>query len=320
LRHVWSLWYFLRAAIQNPLLTLLGRDIAYAAAVRALDSRRMIEAVVITNSVYPAQPLWMRGPAARGFRVHMVWYSQNAKPLVYKGCVPDECTYSDEPRCRHICVDETWVWTKGFEKWLRGLGLTGPIHVVGPILWYLHERPTIHKDTDIRVVVCDVTPLRDDVALQIGLAENYYSGTNMIRFIEEILWCCRELEERSGRPVHLSLKHKRSYNMKTHDPRYIEYIGRLSAPGGGIELIPFETNMYALFADSDLVIVAPYSSPAYVASTVGIRAIYFDPTKELLPTFEPAPLVAFASGRAELLRVALEAISAPKAQNVYARN
>jgi polysaccharide biosynthesis PFTS motif protein len=246
----------------------------------------------------------------------MVWYSQNAMPFVYEG----GGSYDSEPRCRHICVDETWVWTQGFEKWLRGLGITGPIHVVGPILWYLPEAPALRKDTDIRVVVCDVTPLRDDVALQIGLAENYYSGTNMIRFIEEILWCCRELEARSGRPMHLSLKHKRSYNMKTHDPCYIEYIGRLCEPGGGVELIPFWANMYALFANSDLVIVAPYSSPTYVASTGGIRAIYFDPTKELVPTFEPAPLVEFASGRAELLRVVSEAVSAPRLHNVYARN
>lgn len=180
--------------------------------------------------------------------------------------------------------------------------------------------PILRKDTDIRVVVCDVTPLRDNVALQIGLAENYYSGTTMIQFMEEILWCCRELEARNGRRVQVSLKHKRSYNMKTHDPRYIDYIGRLSAPGGGIELIPFQANMYDLFSNADLVIVAPYSSPAYVASTGGIQAIYFDPTKELVPTFKPSPLVKFASGRAELLRVVSEAISAPKQHNAYATN
>ena len=108
--------------------------------------------------------------------------------------------------------------------------------------------------------------------------------------------------------MRLSLKHKRSYYKMTHDPRYIELIGRLSAPDGGIDLIPFQTNMYTLLASSDLAIVVPYSSPAYVASTVGTRAIYFDPTKELAPTFEPAPLVTFASGRAELLRSALEVV------------
>jgi polysaccharide biosynthesis PFTS motif protein len=74
-------------------------------------------------------------------------------------------------------------------------------------------------------------------------------------------------------------------------------------------LIPFETNMYALLANSDLVIVVPYSSPAYVASSRGAHAVYFDPTKTLMPAFQPAPLVTFASGRAELLRVALDAVS-----------
>lgn len=301
--HLAAPWMFLRTTLVSPLLALLARDIAYTLAVRALDRRRMIEAVVITNSVYAHQPLWMRSPATRGFPVHMVWYSQNTRPLVYAW----DGFVSDMPICRHIRVDETWVWTKGYKAYLEKLGLTEPVHVVGPILWYLPEAPQPRKDADIRVVMCDVTPVRDDVALRVGFIGNYYSTANMIRFVEETLSVCRELEDRIGRRVRLLLKHKRSYST-SHDTRYIEFIGRLSGPGGCIELIPFRTNVYALFADSDLLIVPPYSSPAYVASHVGTCAIYFDPTKELVPVFEPAPLVEFASGRAELLRIALEAV------------
>lgn len=317
-RHVQSVWIFLRAVVTFPLLVLLGRDIAYAAAVRALDTHRMIEAVVLTNSVYLSQPLWMRGPSARSFQVHMVWYSQNVKPLVYARPRPHGADYGDEPRCRHINVDEMWAWTQGFNQWLRDLGFAGPIHVGEPILFYLPEVVASRKKSNriIRVAVCDVTPLQDDVALRIGLAENYYNGPNMMSFIEDIRWVGGELEKHTGKRVVVSLKHKRNYNRETHSAEYIQYIAELSKPGGGIDLIPFGANLYSFLSESDLVIVPPYSSPTFIASRIGVPAVYFDPTETLVPTFEPAPFVTFASGRAELLRAALAAISTPSVQGI----
>jgi polysaccharide biosynthesis PFTS motif protein len=247
----------------------------------------------------------------------MVWYSQNTIPLVYAS----NPIKANIPNYRHMRIDVSWVWTEAYAAYLRTLSIPGDIHVVGPILWYLAPVPAVSKaaSDDIALAVFDLTPVREAVAESIGLFCNYYSTAIMIQFVEETLSVCREMERRTGRRVRLFLKHKRSYNTKTHDPRYIELISRLSAQGGGIDLIPFETNMYTLLASSDLAIVVPYSSPAYVASTVGIRAIYFDPTKELLPTFEPASLVTFASGRVELLRIALEAVRVPECRNVYAK-
>ena len=102
------------------------------------------------------------------------------------------------------------------------------------------------------------------------------------------------------------LKHKRNYSTKIHDQKYIKLVACL-ASHGDLELIPSEMNLYELLDRSDLAIVTPYSSPAYVASSRGTHAVYFDPEKTLVPTFQPAPWVTFASGRAELLRVALDA-------------
>jgi hypothetical protein len=296
------------AVMRRPLLALLARDIAYMAAVKALDRLAMIEAVVITNSTYTSQPLWMRGPVRRHYSVHMVWYSQNTIPFVYAR----DGLVSDSPNYRHMRFDETWVWTPGYKAYLEKLGLPGLIHVVGPILWYLPESPPPRTSDEIRIAVFDVTPVRDDVALRIGLVDNYYCTQNMVQFIEETILVCRQLERQTGRRVHALLKHKRSYSAP-HDPRYIELIERLSAPGASLELVPFQTNMYSLLADCDLSIVVPYSSPAYVASALGIRAVYFDPTAELAPSFEKASLVDFASGRDELLRIASDAISAATA-------
>lgn len=40
----------------------------------------------------------------------------------------------------------------------------------------------------------------------------------------------------------------------------------------------------------------PNSSPSYIANKLGVPCIYFDPTMDLQPTFEPLPGVTFASG------------------------
>jgi polysaccharide biosynthesis PFTS motif protein len=284
--------------------------------VSHLNGKNLIESIVTTNSNYSAQPLWMSHLPGKQFLTHMVWYSQNTIPFVYAS----DPIKANVPNYRHMQLDVSWVWTEGYAAYLRTLSIPGDIHVVGPILWHLPPAHAVSKaaSDEIVLVAFDVTPVREAVAESIGFG-NYYSTANMIQFVEETLSMCREMERRTGRRVRLSLKHKRSYNTKTHDPRYIELISRLSAQGGGIELIPLETNMYTLLASSDLAIVVPYSSPAYVASAMGIRAIYFDPTTELLPTFDPAPLVTFASGRAELLRMALEAFNVPKVRNMYAK-
>jgi polysaccharide biosynthesis PFTS motif protein len=287
---------FLWSIVRMPLLAVLARDFAFAFGVNALDRYRMIESVVITNSAYTAQPLWMRGPATRRFAVHMVWYSQNTRPVVYAR----DGFAADLPNYRHARMDETWVWTSGYKSYLEQLGLPCVIHVVGPILWYLPEPAQPRVEKDICIVVFDVTPVRDDAAERIGLIGNYYCAENMIRFIEEVLAVCREVEKKSGGRVRLMLKHKRSYN-QAHDQRYIDLIERLSAPQGDMTLVPFQTNMYALLAGSDVSIVVPWSSPAYVAAHLGAQAVFFDPAMELLPTFEQTSRVKFASGRAELL-------------------
>jgi polysaccharide biosynthesis PFTS motif protein len=80
-----------------------------------------------------------------------------------------------------------------------------------------------------------------------------------------------------------------------HDQGYIKVVNK-QVQKGEIKLIPFDINIYSFIADSDVVIVIPNSSPPYIATTLGIPSIYFDPTMEMRPTFEPAPGIFFASG------------------------
>jgi polysaccharide biosynthesis PFTS motif protein len=248
---------------------------------------------MITASYFQMQPLWMRSLPGRRFKVHMTWYSQNTKPFVYR----INGVQADMPQYRHVAVDEHWVWTEGYATYLKSLGLTAEVHVVGPILWYLPEASP-PKVFERSVAIFDVTPVKEAFAQQIGLPRNYYSTTNMIAFLEQAMIACERVAEQLGQPVLVLLKHKRSHGT-IHDPRYIAFVDHLVA-GGRIKLLPPQTSLYSLIAASSAVIVVPFSSPAYVASALKVPAIYHDATESIEATYERASLVDFTSGGAGL--------------------
>jgi hypothetical protein len=294
--HIVAPIYFFFAVIKSPNLLLLARDFAYFPTIKRLDELRKIEAVLITNSFYATQPLWMRNTPQRHFLVHMVFYSQNIVPHAYV----DDGLVSDMPYYRHTRVDVIWVWTNGFKEYLRSLGLHCDINAVGPILWYMPVQYATHSTSDeVRIVIYDLTPVKDDVSFGIRLITNYYETQNLIRFVFEIVEVCEDLSKKTGVKIRLQLKHKRGH-IATHDARYLDSIRQLHDSGRIAELVSPQESLYALSIASDLSIVIPFSSPAYVADYVGRPSIYFDPIATLCPNFEKGDQVRFASGREQL--------------------
>ena len=294
--HVAALASFGWAVVRCPSAAILGRDAAYHAAAAALNRVAGVREVVLTNSNYSAQALWMGMLPGGRYRAHMVWYSENSVPIVYS----DDPVDAPLSNFRFIRVDEIWVWTAGFQAFLEKLGCRAIYHVVGPILWYLPEAPEPQDNDEIRVAVFDVTPVRADVALRIGAIGNYYSTANMIRFIEDILHACAEAERIIGKRVKILLKHKRSYK-PAHDTEYISLIEKISGPGQAIELVSPDANMYSLVSGCDLAVVIPYSSPAHVATSLGHPVVYYDPTMTVRPVFARHPLLTFVAGRENLV-------------------
>lgn len=280
-RYVWAL-------IRCQPLALLSRDFALGPLLAALDKSGMIEAVVFTNSNYSIQPMWSR--ASRSYETHMVWYSQNSIPLIMKG---DDFAV-DLPNFRYMYVDVHWVWTQGFRRHiLNRFGHMQRVEVVGPVTWYLPEPPT-KRLNGFNIAAFDVTPIRDNYAESIGLLANYYNPVNAIGFLNGLVKSAAKLRETQGADCTIQLKHKRSYS-PTHDQGYIELVSRMQGRGE-IKLIDLDINIYSFIMDCDVVIIMPNSSPSYIANKLGVPCIYFDPTMDLQPTFEPLPGVTFASG------------------------
>jgi hypothetical protein len=270
-------------------MALLSRDFALAPLMAALDHSGQIEAIVFTNSNYSIQPLWAR--ATRTYVTHMVWYSQNVFPFVMK--FDDFAAYV--PNYRYMQVDTHWVWTEGFRRYLvEHGGRLQRVEVVGSVMWYLPTKLNNKVSDHFNIALFDVTPISDAYAESIGLLGNYYCPSTAIGFLEGVLKATAVLRELDEIECKVKLKHKRHYS-STHDKGYIELVGR-RIEMGGIELIPFNINIYKFIAESDVIVVIPNSSPAYIASELGVPCIYFDPTEEMAPNFEPVPGVSFATG------------------------
>jgi polysaccharide biosynthesis PFTS motif protein len=242
----------------------------------------------------------------RNFSVHKVHYSQNSKPLIFKS----NPIIANFPALSHVKVDEHWVWTPGYGDYLKELGHGGPVHVVGPITFYSPGIAPDISDREIRIAVFDITPIPDDVAKKYGIMSIYYSTDTLLRFIDDIHQSCCELESKTGRRIQILLKFKRETTKGVHDDRYIDYVSDMVDTHRGVDLVPNDVNVYDFLSSCDLSISIPYTTAAYVSNHLGQDAIYYDPTMELLPSYECTPLIGFASGRPELVRLIENSLSA----------
>lgn len=290
--------------LKQPIISIIGRDLAYHPLTDSLNRRHLIESIVVTNSNYSAQPLWMSSLPNRCYQTHMVWYAQNTVPIVYQDA-PAQLTV---PNYRHLMVDTSWVWTSGYGEYLRSLNPTSDVKVVGPIVWQMPEFTNDHSDNELIVTIFDVTPVNDSFANELGLYGNYYSADNMIKFIDQVMLVMNKIRPNIEANIRVMLKHKRGHHSR-HSHEYISHVNNY-IESSQITVVPFNENIYKVVAQSAMVIVVPYSSPAYIADTLSIPAIFFDPTESVFPAYEQSTNLRFISSDIELERVSLDILTA----------
>lgn len=294
--HLTAPFLLLGSIVKSPISVLVARDLARIPVVRYLDRRGLIDAMVVTNSAFTAQPLWMNGLCGRRFGLHMIWYSQNFLPKVYVG----EQERSDLPAARHMRVDDHWVWTEGFASYLRTVDQRN-IHVVGPILWYLDEAVSPPATVDgLKVAVFDITPFSPGANSAFSAARNYYSARTITQFITDIVAVCDDIATADNTRVSILVKHKRGTSTR-HDALYIEYLERLLRDRPNVTLLPHDTDLFALLRDCDISVSVPYTSTAYLGAHLGRPALYYDPFAELVPLHEPNEHVEFCAGPDQLM-------------------
>lgn len=309
MNHLISFFAYMSTTFRLPQLSLLGRDIAYSSIFFELNRRRLIESVVLTIGSYQSQPLWFR--ELQRSEVHMVWYSQNAEPIIFAS----DNVASYTPNYRWIRAGVHWVWTNSFAEYIRAFTCDAAIKVVGPIVWYMPEANLPAKNV-LQITIIDIPPFEDGIAMLYGIFPNYYHPKNLFLFIEDIISLRPELEKAFHLPVNFVLKPKRAYNTLTingyaaEDRGYFDYIEELASE----KLISLERpskNLYSMVSESHLVIVYPFSSPAYLAEYLKVPSIYYDPTKTIKrhDFGDSQSLINFANCPDDLLKVAIAALS-----------
>lgn len=293
--HVVALARLTGACSVLPTLLLVARDFGEEALAAALQRIDAIEAVVLTTSNYSAQPLWTWARAGRAFRVHLIWYSLNIRPLLRKG----DPHFPVNPVNRLIRADTMWVWLPSFADYLTGIGIRAEMRCVGPILWILPPEQAPELRGRPVIAVFDVVPTTEAEDRRLGFVDNYYTPANVRRFVEDIVEAARLAAEVSGALPRIELKHKRD-ERGGRDPGYFQFVDELAESLENFAVLPAETSIYEMVARCHVAIVLPCSSPVYAASRLGKPSIYYDPSGELTPVYDPAPGLEFIADRAQL--------------------
>lgn len=300
-RHCISAIDYFKLTLTCSASCLLWRDFAEDAVARSLDSRRLIETNLITNSNWLQQFLWMTALSNRSFPTVIALYSLNSSRLRFKG---DRFHGGEHPGLRHLNVDSALIWLPSYEFELKRLGISCKAEAVGPILWYVQsKRKSIaRRDEGIKVAVFDVTPKTPAALAKIGMIGSYYNLHTMKSFVDDILSVVGEKSLQMEKNIEILLKHKR-HRAPSDDTRYLDHVDRQVSSVGWISLIEEDINLYDFISECHFVVVIPYSSPAFIASHVGVPAIYYDPSGELdgeCPYIVDDDHIVFASGLREL--------------------
>ena len=298
--HLSMMFSYVKSCILFPPIAMLDDDFVNHALVDHLNRKSIIENIVITNSNGSCQPLWMNNLQDRYYRLHMAWYSQNTGFFQTFKWDPIRTPDMD---IQKINVDEHWVWTKSFAETLKNIGINGLYNYVGPIMWYLPKSycNPLEKRNYLSIGVFDVTPHGSNRLDREGYknAYNYGSYKNLSDFILDIVDVSEQCEFNNSQVIKIFLKHKRKHK-DSHDQDYIALVNDLSKNNENIEILDSSVNLFTLIEKCNLVVVLPYSSPAHFASYLGVPAIFYDPSKYIVPDFDKIEECYFASGKDEL--------------------
>lgn len=299
LNHIKSLYFYYLLVLNIPISCLLWRDYCEYSLCATLNNEKKIEAIVITNSNWLQQFLWMSSLPNKNFRLYLSIYSLNISALIYK----DEIVDGIHPGVKRLMVDKIWTWNTESQSILRKENIFLETENVGPILWrphYQKEKLSRLNTQKMRLCIFDITPQSYNHLYKSGITKSYYCFDNAKKFIDDIFRTLLEINSISGKQVEIILKHKR-IRSEMHDHQYFSYIENLLLnPLINFNIVKENTNILDLISNANYVIVMPFSSPAHIAGYLGIPSVYYDPTELLIEPSTLPPLGKFINNKAEL--------------------
>jgi polysaccharide biosynthesis PFTS motif protein len=273
---------WLQKSLSNPYLFLIGPEyIVDFLAVRQRTDRER-DLLVTTQSQLLA-PAYVFKSEIKAERI-MFWYSDNSMQISKHPIKDFDYSYLSQP-----AIDIHFVWTPSWKRKLSVYNERARVIPSGPVIFRIVEKPneTPYKQSRQlkNVVIFDVTPKKS------ASIDSIYSEEIMRKFLSDIV----EIVGRRHPTASLKLKPKRKYTRSDS----VAYIHETSLLSPILKKMEWSCDIVELLLESDLVICAPFTSPALISSYLGIRTAFYVPSREFDfgQTHENIPVL---QGRAEL--------------------
>ncbi len=288
--------------MRNKKSLLIGDDFAYFSLLEIVKSKGILKEVLLPCSEMSNQPLYLASQQGKNFLTSMIWYSSGIEQYSYKhDPYPTADTYYD-----FMDIEFAYVWEQESKNELRKYYPSlrdEDVQLTGPLTWTIPPAPIKESSKTLSICIFDQTPLR-----QSFLAENI-SGRTCFRygnietcqkFLKDTMAALEKAQKKSSKDFKVFLKSKYELTKPKFDPSYKESL-EVFIKQGRLEVLPPETDVQEFISRTDLVIVAPFSSPAYIATKMNKEAIFYDSINVLNPDMVfPRDTLAFVSNIDEL--------------------
>jgi polysaccharide biosynthesis PFTS motif protein len=313
-----AFFYFIyKCFFVDRLFCLLAKDIAFHSLVKQLNASGLMGDLYLTNSNVYDQPLYSCDLPNRAFSINLIYYSVP----VYGHRYNFEHHQAKSGSLYFLSkVDTIWCWTRGQADQLEALFPGTKIIPVGPIIWHVptcSSRVEISNSSTFSLLVFDVVPV--DAAQQktlTGGAHKFYDLATVSRFLYDIIDVCDTLPEN----ITIYLKTKRPpYSIfdrsKRAPPSRSEHYYSLTQNlfrTGRLRPLSHDANLFDEIQATDIVVSFPFTSTAFVAASIGVPSIYYDPTCLLQNVTPLEKTMLFIQGKKELARTLKQTLKQSK--------
>jgi polysaccharide biosynthesis PFTS motif protein len=224
------------------------------------DVQSKIRTLSTTVSQWGVQPFYFHTNSQA--QRDLYWYSSNSLPPTnnLRTKIKEEFSY-----LKYMKIDRHIVWTHKFGRLVKEI-TNSKYKVIDYVLFYLPNRRAVSKSIDI--LIFDVTPKK------FYSSKNYYSDSNCIKFVNDILLATESKAVNIDALV-IALKPKRKID-SSHSGEYRRFLKKLKSQNR-IRLIDPNIDLFEVIQQAKIVVAIPFTTPALIAKRLGVRSCYYNP-------------------------------------------
>ena len=247
--------------------------------LKELDLSHKIESVIITNSNYVKQPLWLWDNV--NFQVHYFYYS-TAHLIAVKKSSKEAVHAALELQSLFIAPAKHWVWRKTDKFLLEKYYHQRDVEVVGvPDFSFKLNNGYLKRN----IIIFDVNPVKISRSSQLGNFDPYLTQKTLMNFITGIIECADKISSEQGDKFEIILKRKRSF-VHSEMINYHNLIREYDQKRSDFTITTNFNYVNSKLNRNTICVGVPFTSASYAVAELGVNSIFFDPESALINPFE----------------------------------